>query len=92
MSKPTQVRLLYTTDFNHTHLSKTLIAAFTDKVKFRRTVLQLIEKELELNDDETKPSVMEVWEFFKTYNQTQQLTNFELIVETVEANTFIVNP
>lgn len=84
------IKVLYKTDFHHSHSSKEVIGYYLDDEKLRDVCKTIITKDIysdsdELTLDEENEKIEYNFNFLFEHNQTQDLNNFELVIEEVES-------
>jgi hypothetical protein len=92
MANLPQIILLYKTDFHHSYSSRDLIGVFSSKRKFISAVKKIITADLKQDPQDKEGQELRDYirwnlEFLLEKQQTQGLSNFELVTETADLNT-----
>jgi len=74
--------IVYTSDFNHMHSSKRVLAVCSSIEK----VIELCKADSEINNNELSSEQIEL---LKTIEQTQGCAEYEYIIEEIEINTLL---
>lgn len=86
-----QISVLYKTDFHHSYASRDLIGVFTNKRLLLAAIKKLVKQDLKADPQGKEGGELTDYinwniSFLLEKGQTQGLSSFELVCETVPAN------
>lgn len=87
-----KITAIYKTDFHHSYNSRDLIGLYTNKAKLRSQLMKIIKEDQQDNPNNFETKTEErnhinwLFSFLMEKHQTQGLSNFEIVIEELEAN------